>query len=90
MKFGKKGTNEIQTKEGHILHYIGNENRHINGVGYLINKENVKMIMNFNPINERTATILLHATPFNVTNIQVYAPTTDHSDEETEHVYNIL
>ena len=63
----KKGINEIQTNEGHILHYIGNENRHINGVGFLINKENVKMIMNFNPINERVATIRLHATPFNVT-----------------------
>ena len=48
------------------------------------------MIMNFNPINERVATIRLHATPFNVTIIQVYAPTTDHSDEEIEHFYNIL
>ena len=46
--------------------------------------------MNFNPINERVATIRLHATPFNVTIIQVYAPTTDHSDEEIENVYNIL
>ena len=86
----KKGTNEIQTNEGHILDYIGNENRHINGVGFLINKENVKMVMNFNPINERVATICLHATPFNVTIIQVYAPTSDHSDEEIEHFYNIL
>ena len=86
----KKGTNEIQTNEGHILHYIGNEYRHINKVGFLINKENVKMIMNFNAINERVATISLQVTPFNVTIIQVYKPTADHSDEEIEHFYNIL
>ena len=48
------------------------------------------MVMNFNPINERVATICLHATPFIVTIIQVYAPTSDHSDEEIEHFYNIL
>ena len=46
--------------------------------------------MNFNPINERVATIRRHATPFNMTIIQVYAPTTDHSDEDIEHLYNIL
>ena len=86
----KKGTNEIQINEGHILHYISNENRHIDEVGFLINKENVKMIMNFNQFNERVATMRLHATPFNVTIIQVYAPTTDHSDEEIEHFYNKL
>ena len=86
----KKGTNEIQTNDGYILHYIGNENWHINGVGFLINNENVKMIMNFNPINERVSIIRLHATPFNVAIIQVYAPTTVHSDEEIEHFNNIL
>ena len=46
--------------------------------------------MNFNTINERVENIRLHATPFNVTILQVYVPTTDHSDEEIEHFYNIL
>ena len=34
----KKGTNEIQIKEGNVLHYIGNENRH-KKVGFLINNK---------------------------------------------------
>ena len=46
--------------------------------------------MCFNPINEIIAIIRLHATPFNISIIQVYAPTTDHTDEEIEIFYNDL
>ena len=35
----RKEVNEIQTTEGHKLYYIGNDNKHINGVGFLINSE---------------------------------------------------
>ena len=40
------------------------------------------MVMCFTPINDRIAIIRLHATPFNISIIQVYAPTTDHTDDE--------
>ena len=86
----KRGVNEIQTIEGHKLYYIGNDKKHINGVGFVIHSEITRMVMCFNPINERLATIRLHATPFNISIIQVYAPTTDHTDEETELFYNEL
>ena len=81
----KRGVNEIQTIEGHKLYYIGNDKKHINGVGFVIHSEITRMVMCFNLINERLATIRLHATPFNISIIQVYAPTTDHTDEETEY-----
>ena len=48
------------------------------------------MFMCFNPINERLATIRLQATPFNISIIQVYVPTNDHTDEEIELFYNEL
>ena len=86
----RKGVNEIQTTEGHKLYYIGNDNKHINGVGFLINSEVTRMVMCFTPINDRIAIIRLHATPFNISIIQVYAPTTDHTDEEIETFYNEL
>ena len=86
----RKGVNEIQTTEGHKLYYIGNDNKHINGVGFLINSEVTRMIMCFTPINDIIAIIRLHATPFNISIIQVYAPTTYHTDEETEIFYNDL
>ena len=86
----RKGVNEIQTTEGQQLYYIGNDNKHINGVGFLINSEVTPMVMCFTPINDRIAIIRLHATPFNISIIQVYAPTTDHTDEEIETFYNEL
>ena len=50
----------------------------------------MSMVMCFTPINERITIIRLHATPFNISIIQVYAPTTDHTDEEIEIFYNEL
>ena len=44
--------------------------------------------MCFTPINDRIAIIRLHATPFKISSIQVYAPTTDNTYEETEIFYN--
>ena len=38
------------------IYSVSNENRHINRDSFLINKKNVKMIMNFNAINEWAAT----------------------------------
>ena len=84
-KVSRKVVNKIQTTEGHKLYYIGNDNTHINGVGFLINSEVTRMVMCFTPINDRIAIIRLHATPFNISIIQVYAPTTDHTDEEMKY-----
>ena len=86
----KKGINEIQTLEGHKLYYVGNESKHINGVGFIVNKQITSTVMCFNAISDRIAIIRLQATPFNISIIQVYAPTTDHSDEEIEVFYNNL
>ena len=56
----------------------------------MINSEVTLMVMCFTPINDRIAIIRLHVTPFNISIIQVYAPTTDYTDEETEIFYNGL
>ena len=56
--------NEIQNTEGHKLYYIGNDNKHINDVGFLINSEVTRMVMCFTPINERIAIIQTACNPF--------------------------
>ena len=40
------------------------------------------MVMFFNTINDRIASIRVNATPFNLSIMQVYAPTIDNSDVE--------
>ena len=42
------------------------------------------------PISSRLITIRLRATPFNITIVQAYAPTTDYDDEKIEGFYEQL
>lgn len=42
------------------------------------------------PISSRLITIRLRASPFNITIIQVYAPTSDYDDDDTEYFYEQL
>ena len=42
------------------------------------------------PVSSRLITIRLRASPFNITTIQAYAPTTDYDDDDIEDFYNQL
>ena len=46
--------------------------------------------MGCQPVSSRLISIRLRAAPFNVTIIQVYAPTSGHDDNEVEHFYQQL
>ena len=78
------------TSEGHKLYYSGVERSHIHGVGFLVHKDTVNTVMGCYPISSRLMTIRLRAAPFNITVIQVYAPTTDYEEEQVEDFYNKL
>ena len=77
----KLGSHEILTIKGHKLLYTGKDNKHINGVGFLIHYDLTRMIMCLEPINHRIAMIRLQVTPFNISIIQVYALIAEYSDE---------
>ena len=47
-------------------------------------------VMGCQPISSRLITIRLRATPFNITIVQAYAPTTDYDDEKIEGFYEQL
>jgi len=81
---------EHHTDEGHMLYYSGEQDKHINGVGMLVNKNIKNSVIGYYPVNSRLMAIRLRAAPFNITVIQAYAPTTDHDDEDVEEFYNQL
>ena len=60
------------------------EDIHEHGVGFLIHKNTVNAIMGCWPVSSRLITIRLKASPFNITIIQAYAPTTDYDDDDIE------
>ena len=77
-------------QSGHLLyHYEANNGQA--GVGFLVNmkwKDNITRVSNE---NSRVAELVLRITNiYKLKIVQVYAPTTSHSDEETDNLYNTI
>ena len=85
-----QNSGETTTQDGHKLYFSGKEDRHENGVGFLVHKDTVNTVMGCQPISSRLITVRLRATPFNITIVQAYAPTTDYDDEKIEGFYEQL
>ena len=83
----RKGFCETLTDAGHKLYFSGKENKHQHGVGFLVHKNIKDTVMGCRPVSSRLITICLRATPFNITIIQVYAPTSTYEDSEVEEFY---
>ena len=59
-------------------------NMHEQGVGFLVHKDIVKRVIGCRPISSRLVTVRLRSSPFNITIIQVYAPTSSYDDSEVD------
>ena len=85
-----RNSGETTTQDGHKLYFSGKEDRPEKGVGFLVHKDAVNTVIGCQPISSRLITIRLRATPFNITVVQAYAPTTDYDDEKIEGFYEQL
>ena len=85
-----KGIGEETTEDGHKVWYSGEENKHIYGVGFLVERNTAKSVIECTPVSSRLISIRLACKPLNLTIIQVYAPTRDCNDEEIEKFYDDL
>ena len=85
-----KDFGETTTEEGHNIYYSGKENKHEHGVGFLIHKTIVGSVLGCRPISSRFISLLLRASSFNITIVQVYAPTTSYGDNKVETFYDQL
>ena len=73
-------------KDNYTFIYSGDEeNKH--GVGFLIKNNILKHLQGYLPVNERCMLLKIKAKPMNISILQVYAPTTEYSDEEIEEFY---
>jgi len=78
----------IKREEYTMVYSGGKEHEH--GVGIVMKNKVARSMMGYWPVGDRIIMCKLHAHPFNVNLLQVYAPTTDHSDEEVEQFYEDL
>ena len=59
-------------------------------VGFLVHKDMMSAVLGCRPVSSRLISIRLRTAPFNVTIIQVYAPTSGHDDNEVHNFYRQL
>ena len=88
MRWKKSG--EIPTDGCHRVYFNGKETNMNKRVGFQVHKDIVKSVIVCRPISSRLMTVRLRASPFNITIIQVYAPTPIYDDSDVDEFYREL
>ena len=68
--------------DDHYIYYCGQESLRRNGVAIILNKRVQNAVLGCNLKNDRMISVRLQGKPFNVTVIQVYAPTSNTEEAE--------
>ena len=63
--------------DDHYIYYCGQESLRRNGVAIMVNKRVQNAVLGCNLKNDRTISVRFQGKPFNITVIQVYAPTSN-------------
>ena len=76
--------------DDHYIYYCGQESLRRNGVAIMVNKRFRTAVLGCNLKNDRMISVRLQGKPFNITVIQVYAPTSNTEEAEVERFYEDL
>ena len=76
--------------DDHSIYYCGQESLRRNGVATMVNKRVQNAVLGCNLKNDRMISVHLQGKPFNITVIQVYAPTSNAAEAEVEQFYEDL
>ena len=76
--------------DDHYIYYCGQESLRRNGVAITVNKRVQNAILGCNLINDRMVSVHFQGKPFNITVIQVYAPTSNVEEAEVARFYEDL
>ena len=75
--------------DDHCIYYCGQESLKKNGVAIIVNKRVQKAVLGCNLKKDRMISVHFQGKPFNVTKIQVYAPTSKAEGAEVEQFYEV-
>ena len=73
--------------DDHYVYYCGQESLRRNGVAIIVKKRVQNAVLGCNLKNDRMISVRLQGKPFNITVIQVYAPTSNAEEAEVEQFY---
>ena len=83
------GTGKFNSDD-HYIYYCGQESLRRNGAAIIVNKRVRNAILGCNLKNNRMISVRFQGKPFNITVIQVYAPTSNAEEAEGEGFYEYL
>ena len=70
--------------DDHYIYYCGQGSHRRNGVANMVNKRVRNAVLGCNLKNDRMISVRFQGKPFNITVIQVYAPTSNAEEAEVE------
>ena len=70
--------------DDHYIYYCGQESLRRNGIAIMVNKRLQNAVLGCNLKNTRIISVCFQGEPFNITVIQVYAPTSNAEEAEAE------
>ena len=76
--------------DDHYIYYCGQEYLRRNGVAIMVNKRVQNAVLGCNLKSDRMNSVRFKGKPFNITVIQVYAPTRNAEEAEVERFYEDL
>ena len=76
--------------DDHYIYYCGQETLRRNGVAIMVNKRVWNAVLGCNLKNDRMISVCFQGKSFNITVIQVYAPTSNTEEAEVEWFYEDL
>ena len=76
--------------DDHYIYYCGQESLRMNAVAVMVNKRVQNAVLGCNLKNDRMISVHFQGKPFNITVIQVYAPTSNTEEAEVEQFYEDL
>ena len=76
--------------DDHYIYYCGQESIRRNGVAIMVSKRVRNAVLGCNLKNDRMISVRLQGKPFNITVIQIYAPTSNAEEAEVEWFYEDL
>ena len=76
--------------DDHYIYYCGQESLRRNGVAIIVNKRVQNVVLGCSLKNDRMISVCFQGKPFNITVIQIYAPTGNTKEAEVERFYEDL
>ncbi|CAH2107939.1 unnamed protein product [Euphydryas editha] len=85
-----RGKGHFKTAMGNTMYFSGTPDSSLHGVGIVVPSKLNCCVLGYNPVSERIVTLKLNTRPCALNIVQIYAPTSQCSDEEIDEFYGTL